>query len=266
MHYYGDINDYISHHGILGQRWGKKNGPPYPLGSGDHSASEKKAGWRKSLNDMKLSIYKGRKRVLENKIEETEKEIEMNSSGLKRKTENTSPDEDAVIVNPEWRRRIHDPGANNNCMQCTTAYELRRRGYDVRAQLSSEGRGADAIKEWFPEAKIEGAYIPERGSFGMTRSTMRGVIGRNSELTDTTINTLVAQGDGARGNLLVTYDSHAGHSLCYEVVGRDVVIRDAQTGKKFDTPEAVLNWCATAQYARLDNLSFDKEKIKEAVK
>lgn len=40
----------LYHHGILGQRWGKKNGPPYPLGASDHSASEKKAGWRKSLN------------------------------------------------------------------------------------------------------------------------------------------------------------------------------------------------------------------------
>ena len=40
----------LMHHGILGQRWGKKNGPPYPLGASDHSASEKKAGWRKSLD------------------------------------------------------------------------------------------------------------------------------------------------------------------------------------------------------------------------
>lgn len=41
---------YIAHHGILGQRWGKRNGPPYPLGASDHSASEKKAGWKKSLD------------------------------------------------------------------------------------------------------------------------------------------------------------------------------------------------------------------------
>ena len=43
-------DEYLAHHGILGQRWGKKNGPPYPLDANDHSASEKKAGWRKSLN------------------------------------------------------------------------------------------------------------------------------------------------------------------------------------------------------------------------
>lgn len=43
-------NTYLYHHGILGQHWGKKNGPPYPLDAGDHSASEKKAGWRKSLS------------------------------------------------------------------------------------------------------------------------------------------------------------------------------------------------------------------------
>lgn len=42
--------DNIYHHGILGQRWGKKNGPPYPLGVSSHSASEKKAGWAKSLS------------------------------------------------------------------------------------------------------------------------------------------------------------------------------------------------------------------------
>lgn len=35
--------EFLEHHGILGQRWGKLNGPPYPLGVGDHSGGEKKA-------------------------------------------------------------------------------------------------------------------------------------------------------------------------------------------------------------------------------
>lgn len=31
MHYCGDINTYLAHHGVKGQRWGVRNGPPYPL-------------------------------------------------------------------------------------------------------------------------------------------------------------------------------------------------------------------------------------------
>lgn len=33
----------IRHHGILGQKWGKRNGPPYPLGGGDYTQSQIKA-------------------------------------------------------------------------------------------------------------------------------------------------------------------------------------------------------------------------------
>ena len=50
----------LSHHGILGQKWGKQNGPPYPLDVKDHSASEKKAGWRKSLDESSANPNEGK--------------------------------------------------------------------------------------------------------------------------------------------------------------------------------------------------------------
>lgn len=40
----------LIHHGIRGQKWGERNGPPYPLEDQAHSKSEKKAKWKYSLN------------------------------------------------------------------------------------------------------------------------------------------------------------------------------------------------------------------------
>lgn len=34
-------DDYLMHHGILGQKWGVRNGPPYPLNDGSYSKSLK---------------------------------------------------------------------------------------------------------------------------------------------------------------------------------------------------------------------------------
>ena len=59
-----DYKNFLYHHGILGQRWGKKNGPPYPLGSGDHSVSERKAGWRASLKKGDFKLTDRQKKIL----------------------------------------------------------------------------------------------------------------------------------------------------------------------------------------------------------
>lgn len=48
--------DELCHHGILGMKWGKRNGPPYPLDAKDHSASEKKAGYRNSIQKRSFSL------------------------------------------------------------------------------------------------------------------------------------------------------------------------------------------------------------------
>lgn len=56
--------NYIAHHGILGQKWGKRNGPPYPLGADQHSAREKKAGYESSIAGKSLRLSPGAKKAI----------------------------------------------------------------------------------------------------------------------------------------------------------------------------------------------------------
>lgn len=44
----------LYHHGILGQKWGKRNGPPYPLSGSDYSAAERKLNKIKKKYDKKI--------------------------------------------------------------------------------------------------------------------------------------------------------------------------------------------------------------------
>ena len=49
---------YLAHHGILGQKWGQRNGPPYPLKDEDHSKAEKEAEKKFHLSDEQKKYLK----------------------------------------------------------------------------------------------------------------------------------------------------------------------------------------------------------------
>ena len=51
-----DSKNELYHHGIKGQKWGDKNGPPYPLGASNHSSTEKKQGSRGWSKEAKREL------------------------------------------------------------------------------------------------------------------------------------------------------------------------------------------------------------------
>lgn len=57
--------DFLAHHGILGQKWGKQNGPPYPLKASDKSAAERKASGRQGYTPDEKYAKKLKKRSKE---------------------------------------------------------------------------------------------------------------------------------------------------------------------------------------------------------
>lgn len=50
--YYTENDFRLYHHGIRGQKWGERNGPPYPLGGGDYTPSEKYYKYHKTASVM----------------------------------------------------------------------------------------------------------------------------------------------------------------------------------------------------------------------
>lgn len=63
----------LYHHGINGQKWGKRNGPPYPLDYDQHSSSEKKKNTKTELNRYEDNNPKKRKSAKEKRQEEIQK-------------------------------------------------------------------------------------------------------------------------------------------------------------------------------------------------
>ena len=70
----------LYHHGILGQKWGQRNGPPYPLGASDHSAREKKAGWATSLKKGRAE----RKKIEKTRTKEMDENLKSYKNDKKR--------------------------------------------------------------------------------------------------------------------------------------------------------------------------------------
>ena len=278
-------NKELYHHGIKGQKWGvrryqnkdgsltqlgrsRKNSTrygkrkEYDLSNRDHSKSDKSPAAMFAFNvvldlitlnpvyaaiDTKRAIDAGMASMKKKKFDkERAKNPIDKSTGFHKKTREMTMDEDRVRVNPSFRN--FDNNTKNNCMLCTAAYDLRRRGYDVQAKKASYGYLTEEIKNWYPKVKV---------------NTISGE--KTKDMIHNVQSELVKQGDGARGNIMVTWKGMmSGHSMAYEVVGGQLKIIDAQANKTYDDPVKILKRCkSTVEYARLDNVAFSKKYIKE---
>ena len=113
---------YLSHHGIPGMKWVEKNGPPYPIRDGGHSASEVKA-------DPKLA-----------------KPASNNDSG-KRKKEKLKD-----LSDNELRRRIERQKLEDEYLK-SQGKMTRQQWSDIRA--STAKNAADLLIKDVPKATID---------------------------------------------------------------------------------------------------------------
>lgn len=186
-------------------------------------------------------------------------------------------------------------GTKMNCRRCTFAYEMRRRGYDVKATKSSSGTGQTTpglLNAIDPNSKLKtGRYgimiqaIRESGQDGggplaqaLSKTTTwgqnsifsSGGIRGNSQpdKSRSIFDALSKQPNGARGELGMGWVMGGGHSMAWEVVRGKPVIFDTQSGKRWNNPEAfksVADTMGDAGFTRLDNLTLNDEFLKRWV-
>lgn len=222
-------SSYLEHHGIKGQKWGVRNGPPYPLKSSDHSAAEKRAVGTKEVGVVAdlivpatylaifatayaatcISAKKAVKRKTEQYKEEyyEKRKIKSLEECPKVDPKSMSMDEHMKCINPDYPGM----GATNNCMFCTTAMALRMKGYDVSAEKCPDGWAAENIESSWNNFKDEEPKC---------------------KTTKELEKYLAAQGDGAYGNLLVYWSLGGGHSVFYQVENGEVKIYDTQANNQ----------------------------------
>lgn len=152
-------------------------------------------------------------------------------------------------------------GRGTNCLYCTTAYEMRRRGYDVQAQQDWVG----GIRGDMPAAMFEGAKNEILYDFSSTPMSSDERYVKTAYATQVLMETVEAQGEGARGYIGVQWaGGQGGHSMAYEVVDGQMHLIDCQTGEDL-TGEDI--WTERMYYAdscvvtRVDNCEVDKYMV-----
>lgn len=307
-------SDELYHHGIKGQKWGVKNGPPYPLDDSDHSASEKKAGWRKSLDKSESDKQnKDEKRGLTDKQKkaikigaavaatalvaistykladsgELHRLIEKGKAalgktdgiGFKRNPDLAKPmSADEILTNVVSRINMDHNivgaasiGTNNNCKRCTYAYELSRRGYNVKATKSISGTGQHIYGAYNathddslggPMKRIVGALKGDERILERVRNPLGGtpIKIQSSSPSESVFSALSSNPNSSRGELVMRWKGGSGHSMAWEIVNGKPILYDCQHCLMFDTPEKFKVFADKIQevaFQRLDNVDLN---------
>lgn len=303
------MDDIIEHHGIKGQRWGVRNGPPYPLDKSTSSRVKKSAGLTSKKSSSKNRDFRGlsddqivsllqlsvftlitvgpiaayvaerkikqiQKREAYTKMSElrTNEKVDKKTGLLLKSDKNATPEEDLELVNS--LRGSKDKESWNtfsNCTYCTTAYDLRRRGYDVVAGTTPIGVDTKDIESWYKDGKFKKIKREPSG-----KALMKNMFLSTStkDQIDSVKKAMVKNEPvGSRGNICVYWlGSSSGHSMAYEITEKGLVIRDGQSNQSYyDVPggkNSIYNIFKHAnmwdvQYMRTDNLTPNYEKLKK---
>lgn len=257
----------LYHYGILGQKWGVRNGPPYPLSS----SVRKRMNYKNTQGIDEYTPFTKQDAIAYRKAHPIEKlsEISRLEPGTNiqriRRGINHPVDED-------------DAGRHYNCPNCAVAFEMTERGYDVIARPKPNGSNAENVETFFKNGRLKGVgiddYGPEvyakwdqiakeqhRASFKDGDPLHDKLFSEYNEICDkyaerareNVVSAIESQGDGARGILVVGWRMRYNpnedarttffHAQNYKNENGKIVFYDTQ-GRKLSTGYTDTSWLA----------------------
>ena len=163
-------------------------------------------------------------------------------------------------INPDYP----GSGAIMNCRRATLAYEMRRRGYDVQATKTREGRG-QTVEGMTKAAGFKGRERRQaNASFHLSGGgeTFIGT-GGGKQIFDT----LSKQPERSRGELVLNWRAPqpgipgGAHSVAYEVINGKAHVFDTQSGIKHLEGSPVFLNAETSAFTRLDNKDLNEKYL-----
>ena len=158
-----DINYqyYLAHHGILGMKWGKRNGPPYPLSIKDHNKVVKKSLKGKKSGTAYVTKDATYGAIPIHEVQNPNYMYRTDVATIKNMNPVINPNifNSGNAINPYLQRcnpAYNIAGGRNNCAKCSTTMSLMKMGYNhIQAGLADRPLKLGCESEWFTNAKLE---------------------------------------------------------------------------------------------------------------
>lgn len=279
----------LSHHGIAGQRWYVKNGPPYPLGAKAHSSNEKKAGTKGWTSEAKREQSKN------NRNGDGANSKQGNISKSINKHSKTVGDADTAAYVATYATALLGTAAyvaymaHKAIKQSADTVEHYKNNRTIKSaadapKLKKKMTSSESMAKTNPDYPSSGTTmnctfcttamaLRKKGydvkankldeglrtvdvfgkGFNASKQNMKG-----KQTPQSVLDNLAQNGDGSYGNLTITWKTGGGHSIFWEVENGKTRLYDGQSGTEYTTDG---EWARVFSYSnnkayeyyRLDN-------------